>query len=72
MSLAVCPQCESPMTPANLATHLAGGYCDELAIRGRSLTADPMRCSMSTEAAPDIGEASDLEQLMARRLLNNR
>ena len=43
-----------------------------VALRGRSLTADPMRCSMSTEAAPDMGEPSDLEQLMARRLLNNR
>ena len=40
-------------------------------IRGRSLTADAMRCPTSTEAAPDMGEASDLEQLMARRLLNN-
>ena len=43
-----------------------------VAIRGRSLTADAMRCPTSTEAAPDMGEASDLEQLMARRLLNNR
>ena len=43
-----------------------------VAIRGRSLTADPMRCAASTEAAPDMGEPSDLEQLMARRLLNNR
>ena len=41
-------------------------------IRGRSLTDNAMRCPTSTEAAPDIGEASDLEQLMARRLLNNR
>ena len=43
-----------------------------VAIRGRSLTDNAMRCPTSTEAAPDIGEASDLEQLMARRLLNNR
>ena len=43
-----------------------------VAIRGRSLTDNAMRCPTSTEAAPDIGEPSDLEQLMARRLLNNR
>ena len=43
-----------------------------VAIRGRSLTDNAMRCPTSTEAAPDIGDASDLEQLMARRLLNNR
>ena len=43
-----------------------------VAIRGRSLTTDAMRCPVSTEAAPDMGEASELERLMARRLLNNR
>ena len=38
-----------------------------VAIRGRSLTDNAMRCPTSTEAAPDIGEASDLERLMDRR-----
>ena len=43
-----------------------------VAIRGRPLTDGPMRCQTSTEAAPDISDASELEQLMTRRLLNNR
>ena len=57
----------------NIVTALTKEEHDILvAIRGRSLTADAMRCPTSTEAAPDMGEASELEQLMARRLLNNR
>jgi hypothetical protein len=41
-----------------------------VAIRGRSLTDNPMRCPTGTEAAPDIGEASELEQLLERRRPN--
>ena len=57
----------------NIVTAITKAEHDILvAIRGRSLTDNAMRCPTSTEAAPDMGEASDLEQLMARRLLNNR
>jgi len=56
----------------NIVTAITRAEHDLLvAIRGRSLTDNAMRCPTSTDAAPDMDEASDLERLVARRLLNN-
>lgn len=55
----------SPTT--NIVTAITKDEHDLLvAIRGRSLTDNPMRCQTIAEAAPDTGEASELEQLLER------
>ena len=65
---------EDPAVRSSTTNIVTGITKDEhdllVAIHGRSLTDNAMRCPTSTEAAPDIDEASELEQLLERRRPN--